>query len=185
MAQTQEQWYNKLKSWVPGWWFSQNEKYNRALFMGLAKVFSQLESDRDAHILQTFIAQSEDPFLSAHGDERRIERESGESDESYSSRIRNLTNAPDLPAIENQVNSFLLVGPCRIVEHQYEGAFMDCDSFFDRQDVLTDIYYNTFSVIIPNQGDSAEADQARQSIAASVNAAKALGTLYQLVETDL
>lgn len=152
--------------------------------MGLAKVFERVELDREAHILETFIAQAEDPFLSSHGDERRIERESGESDESYASRIRNLTNAPDLPAIVNQVNSFLLTGTCTSIEHDIEGSFYDLNSFYDTRDILTDIYYDMFTIVIPNQGGSAEADAARRSIAVSVNAAKALGTLYQLVETD-
>ena len=40
---SQEEWFNKLKSWVPTWFFRE-ETNNVAIFEGIAKVLSEIDA---------------------------------------------------------------------------------------------------------------------------------------------
>jgi hypothetical protein len=182
MALTQDQWYEKMKSWVPAWWFEQ-EKYNVAVFKAIAEVMSQVESDLEAHQGETFIAQAAGQFLDAHGDERSVERDSGELDALYSGRVRNMVSVANAPAIKSLVDALLLVGSCTIREHMYDSLFMSRDSFYSRREVYTSIFYDAFTIVVSNQGVGAAADTMMAALARAVDEAKALGTLYRVTET--
>lgn len=183
MAQTQAQWYDKLRMFVPSWWFEQ-EAHNVAVFQALAKVMATLESDLEAHQTETFIAQADGNFVDAHGEERSISRLPSESDLAYSGRIRNLVNKANSPAIKAMVDALLLVGTCTIREHDLgESIFMSRGSYCNRREVYTDIFYNSFTIVVSNQGVGASADAMMVSLARAVDDAKALGTLYRVSET--
>jgi hypothetical protein len=202
MALSQEQWYQKLRNWVPTWFF-ENEKYQVAYLQALAKVLSVSQQSVEDTQAETFIVQSSVPFLDLHGSERSTERLAGELDGSYKIRVQSLGNNVSRPALKRIVDSILQVGECTIVE-DYEGfAFLDRAIFIDRGEllVLAEIY-NAFTIIIDNQRPEAMSyfdranfldrgdhitslvtpDAVFNSIVQAVNDNKAYGFLYRVIE---
>ena len=86
---TKEQWYQKLRGWLPAWWFEQ-ERYNVAVLKAMARVFAEAQSIADAHVRETFIQQSTGEITDLHGDERSVERGTDEPDRLYDDRIVNI-----------------------------------------------------------------------------------------------
>jgi len=201
MALTQAQWATTLKSWVPKWFFEE-ENYNEAVFQGFAKVLASLEISVDEHLAQTFIIQAQNSYLDTHGDERRIDRREGELDNTYSPRIRSLANTTSIPTIEELVNALLDVGTCIIKEDYDSQAFFNRDNYLNRGDLLFDYVKNTFSIIVDRQvhqpysflgreyfldreaffGTNESSLELFDIIVETVNRAKAFGCLYRLVE---
>ena len=181
-ALTKQQWFDKISAWVPKWYF-ENENYQVAVFYALAKILNSADVEMRAQFDETFITRGTGLILDQHGYERSIERNSGESDANYRTRIQNFSIALDPLSIATLASAFLLTGVANVVEHDIEGFFFDRDSMLDRQEIFTDIYYCTFSVVVPYQGASGAALTALQAMVAAVNRAKALGTLYRMVET--
>lgn len=182
MALTKEQWEAKVRTWVPTWWFEQ-EGNNAAVFAAIARVFAEIQTNAEAHALETYIMTSTAPTLDAHGSERSIARKAGESDASYRERIRNIVNSANPVAIRALVDALVLTGKCLLREHMTDRIFANRDSFFNRREVFTDAYYyNAFSIIVENQGGGPAAATAFATIVSAVNAAKAMGVLYRVIE---
>jgi hypothetical protein len=199
---TQEQWYNKLKTSFPKWFF-QEEENQIALLQGIAKMFSEIETDIDNHIDETFISTAIGLFLDTHGGERSIDRLSGEFDAQYRERIRRLSNQSNKVAIKAIVDSLLMLGQCIIVEDFEGGIFCNREYFVNRAAILIDpLIENTFSIIVDKQlhapysfvdreyfcnrgafvGTIYSSQYIFDLIVEAVNRAKALGTLYRIVE---
>lgn len=180
---SQAQWYEKIKSWVPSWFFD-DEVYSEAVFQALAKAFSQADSEMRSYLADTFILSATGYTLDQFGYERNIIRYANENDAQYLQRIRNMANVLTPSSLILLANTFLITGEAKLIEHEVGGIFTDSESFLTRQEVFTNYDYNLFSVVVPNQGTSPDAQTALNSIAQTINNSKALGTLYRLIETE-
>ena len=194
-AQTVDQWYAKLKKWVPSWWFE--NKYNKnipvteAIFYAAAAVYQRAEQDMIDQQSATFILDSPSPIIDLLGDERSLPRIVGESDGAYEIRVQNslFRNVGEV-ILQSLIDSQLNNGNSFLIENeQYE--------FFDDPDLTTtngipyfDDYwtrwldftktYNWWTVIIPLQtGGTAATIMA--NIIAVIEANKALGTTYDVL----
>lgn len=206
MALTQAQWYAKLQSWVPSWFF-EDPYYSKAVWDGLAKVFSDAEQNLEDHVAQTFILQAIGNFLDLLGDERNFRRRQYESDTTYALRVQNLLNQSNPPALAKAINNVLIRGVVTIVEHgKNEGIFCNRDTFLNRGQVFTYIFYNTFTLIVDRQrhvpymfletnttgdfigqsylGSSESSQTVFDLLAEVVNNLKAAGTLYRVFERN-
>lgn len=201
MALTKAQWYEKLKGFVPSW-FLEEEEYQKAHLMGLAAVMEKLQLEVDNHVAQTFISQSEGEYLDAHGDERNIDRLTNELDAQYQLRVRNLNNTSNIPSIKSIVDKFLIIGESTIIEDYNSAFFFDREAFLNRSYIFFDEIYNAFSVIVEKQihapysfvnrenfldrsdyvGTTESSDYVFSLILEAVNKAKALGTLFRIIE---
>lgn len=198
---SQAEWYTKLRSWVPEWFFS-SVNYNEAQFQALAKVFAEIEVVCENHFIETFICQSHALFLDEHGLERNITRLQNEIDATLCARIANITNTVNCPALKALVDALLAVGESTIVDDFDAARFYNRELFFNRGDILVDPIYNVFSIIVPNQkhapfsfydreyfydredfiGTNESSLALFQLIVETVNKSKALGTMYRLIE---
>lgn len=199
---SQEDWYKKLKSFVPGWFFEEEEQINEAVFQGLAALFSELELRADEHQAETFILQADSGYLDEHGFERNLTRGDGELDPPFAERIRNIINTSNRPAIKALVDALLEVGESTVVEDFDHNLYFNRESFFNRGEIFIDAIYNVFSIIVDRQvhapysfydreyfytredfiGTNESSLKLFELIVDAVNRAKALGTLYRLVE---
>lgn len=202
MALSQDQWFKKLKNWVPSWFF-ENEKYQVAYLKALAKVLSAVQTDVEATQAETFILTSSAPYLDLHGSERGTARVADELDGSYKVRVQSLGNNVNVPALKAIVDAILQVGECTIIE-DFEGiTFLNREVFFDRGElIILEEIYNAFSIIIDNQRPEAMSyfnrenfmdrsdyitslvtpDSVFNSIVQAVNDNKAYGFLYRVIE---
>ncbi len=202
MSLTKEQWKEKLKSFFPRWYFAEEENQD-AHIDGICKIFAQIDSDIDAHIEESFIQTSNDSFLDAHGGERTIPRLEAELDGQYRARVRNIANQSNRPAIKAIVDALLMVGDATIREDSEGGVFCDRRDYVNRGVVIIDPkILNTFSIIVDKQihepyayisreyfcdredfvGTITTSDYIFNILVEAVNKAKALGTLYRVIE---
>lgn len=201
MAKTKLQWYDRLKGWLPTWWFEKTEN-QEAILMGMAAVLERLELDLDDHFRETFICQAEGAYVDEHGSERNTPRNEFELDSVYCNRIRNIVNTTNCPSIKSAVDALLEVGTCDINEDWEGSPFFDREYFCDRGDIMIDAIVNTFSIIVDRQVHAPYSFYSRdnfcdredfigrhesslelfQLIIDLVNRNKALGTLYRVIE---
>lgn len=180
-ALTQQEWFDKLSTWVPKWYF-EDETYQVAVMQALAKLLASADTEMRAQFDETFISRAADEMVDQHGYERSISRYSGESDANYAGRIQNLAINLDPVSLATLATAFLVTGTATVYEHDIDGIYGDRDSFLDRREIMSDINYCAFSVVVPYQGVGSPGLTALEAVANAVNAAKALGTLYHLVE---
>lgn len=202
MSLTKAQWKEKLSSFYPRWYFATEENQDAHLD-GIAKIFEQLDGDLDNHISESFIQTSNDLYLDAHGGERSIDRLDEELDTQYRPRVRNLSNQSNRPAIKAIVDALLMVGACAIIEDFEAGVFCNREDFVNRGVIIFDPkILNTFSIIVDKQihepyafvnreyfcdredfvGTVTTSDYVFNVLVEAVNNAKALGTLYRVIE---
>lgn len=202
MANREQFWFDKLKTFVPECFFS-DSGISEAYFHGIAKVLNRIECQLDEHFTETFICNAVEGFLDEHGLERNITRTSGELDFQLSERIKNITNSTSCVEIQRIVDALLDVGTATILEDFDAELFFDReDAFYNRGDLLIDPIYNVFSIIVDKQVHEPYSFFDRENfydredfigrqdsslalfelIVEAVNRAKALGVLYRLVE---
>lgn len=201
MALSQDQWFKKLKSWVPAWFF-ETPQYNEAVFFGIAKVIEKLEIVAEDHVRETYISQAVDGYLDEHGLERNLVKIKDELENTFRQRVKNLTNTTACPTLKEIVDTLLEVGESTIIEDHQAGVFFDREHFFDRGDILINPIYNAFSIVVDNQvhapysffdreyffdredfiGLLVSKIELFEIIVENVNKSKALGTLYRLIE---
>lgn len=201
MALTKQQWYDKLKTFIPSWFF-EYEEYQKAHLMGLAAVLEKLQQEVDFHVEQTFIETSDGEYLDAHGDERNTPRITDELDAQYQVRVRSLNNTSNIPAIKALVDKLLIVGESTIREDYNGTVFLNSGSYLNRSAILFDEIYNAFSIIVDKQlhepysfsnrenflnrtnfvGSGESSDYVFNLIVEAVKKAKALGTLFRVIE---
>ena len=201
MANNQELWFQKLKSWVPKWFFELEEN-NEAVFRGVAEILNKLECMADDHVLETFICLAEGGYLDEHGLERNVDRILNELDVTLRERVKNITNTTSCAVIKQLVDSLLDVGEATLLEDFDAGVYFDRDDYFDRGEVFISPIYNTFSIIVDNQvhapysffdreyfadredfiGLLVSRLELFELIVEHVNRTKALGIFYRLIE---
>ncbi len=199
---TKSQWKAKLNSFYPRWFFHTEENQD-AFIEGVAAIFNQLDQDVSDHIDETFIQTSNDYYLDAHGGERKLERISGELDTQYRLRVRNMGNKTSKATIKEIVDSFLYTGESTILEDWNPTNYVNREAFVDRGTVIIDSIHNAFTILIDNQshdpyffvdreyfvdrsnyvGVSIPDEYLFNIISAAVDDAKALGTLYRIIES--
>lgn len=181
MALTQEQWFQRLKAWVPGWYFEGDEaEVSEAVFYAMAKLLSQMDTERAELLAFTFIDESTTPYLELLGDERSVDRLSGESDALYRQRIktRNISSKCSYPEINTIAQDAITVNVVVREDFSY-GTFCDAGSYLNCGDILFDWVENGgFSVIIDPGADPDEVT----AMITSINTNKAFGVLYRVVE---
>jgi hypothetical protein len=197
---TKAQWYTTLVGWLPDWWTVSGE--DEAVLWGMAAVLEKLEASMGEHAAQTFILQAETGYLDEHGGERNLSRLIGELNPAFADRIRNIVNTANRPALKALVDALLDVGESTIVEDYESSTFFNTEDFMNRGEVLITAIYNAFSIIVDNQvhapysfftredfcdredfiGTNESSLELFQQIVEAVNAAKALGTVYRLIE---
>jgi hypothetical protein len=194
-AQTLQQWHDKLKKWVPGWWF-QNQ-YNMsvavtdAVFFAAAAVFQQAEQDMLDQQAATFYTASPGPIIDLLGDERGLKRLAGQSDAAYDVSVQNcLFRNVGQVVIQAQINAQLNNGAAFFIENEQYGFYDDADvtqtngiPYFD--DYWTRFIprtktYNFWTAIIPLQTAGTQAT-IMTNIVAAIEANKALGTSYDIL----
>jgi hypothetical protein len=201
MALSKEQWYQKLKGWVPRWFF-ESSQYQSAHWYALAELLSTLQEEMEDHKKETYIAEASAPQLDLHGAERTTPRITAETNGSYQARIRALANKVNKPALKALVDELLLVGECTIVEDWQGSVFLDREYFYNRGALILDLIHNTFTVLFDNQRPQPFAYFDREYFASRedfmtslttptaffdaivqvIEDNKALGTLYRVVE---
>lgn len=202
MALTQEQWFNKLSSYVPSWVF-QEDKNATAHYQGLAKALEALQGSAEDHIKETYITTSSGEFTDLHGKDRNEVRTATDTPETFKARIREIINSSNVPALKALVDSMLISGESTIVEHHSAEVFCDAGAFLDVNVIpVGDLLYDFFTVIINHQIPPAstfcdidafcdntymtgavESDpKLFQGIIEAINKNKALGTEYRLIE---
>lgn len=201
---TQEEWYKKLKSWVPNWFF-ETEFYNVAVWQALAKALATLDETSETHFARTFILQATGEYLDAHGEERGVDRVFGEPDQLYAKRIQQIVNNSNRPDIQALVDALLITGKAIIIEHAFEGPYCNRGAYLNRRFIFTDRrYYNYFTVLIERQNPISNSFLNRETYAnrkyylgsdgllptdvllsiinASINKARAAGVFYRIIE---
>lgn len=204
-SQTQQELYDKLRAWVPGWFF-ENPYYQDAVWEAIAIMWERLDLDIAELEDETYICRALGKYIEEHAFERNLTRETGESDASLQDRTKNIVNQNNCPAIKNIVDSLLAVGECTILEAQPEDQpYYDRQAFYNRGELFFgENYVNYFWIIIPSQEqESNEAFLSRDmyfnrdsfysswprpskqeiydAITAAVNKSKACGVLYFVV----
>lgn len=181
MALTQQQWYDRLKSWVPTWVF-ENEDVNRAHYMAFAKVLHTVQTDAEALAAQTFLDDAAGSVLDLHGSERGVNRLAGELDATYRDRIRYIVNATTYSNILAKLTGVLNNGTPQIIENWLYG-YAD-DAIF--ADDLTAVYlsgtknYDRFTVAIPVQ-TIVDDTAVKTAILSVLDENKALGVFYDVI----
>lgn len=202
MAQNLEQWYEKLRAWVPSWWFEQ-ERYNVAVFMATAAMFQRVEQDTLDHFNTTFLGQATNPVLDLIASERGITRMAGESDSALVVRIQRITSQTDKTAIKQAVDKLLIVAGCKILEAPQNSPYASRRCFASRDEIECSFKENLFTIVVPKQihvpysfvsrlnfasrsnfaGTSTTSTAEYASIITAVNAMKAFGVMYRIVES--
>lgn len=181
MSLSKDQWYQRLKSWVPGWLFTDGDsEVTDAVFYAMAKLLATMEEERAELLAFTFIDTATNPYLELHGDERGVDRLPGESDTLYRQRIktRNISSKSSLPEIDLIAQEAMTVKV--VVREDFAwGVFCDAGSYLNCGDILFDWIENGgFSVVVNQGADPDEVD----AMIASINRNKAFGVLYRVVE---
>lgn len=197
---TKAQWYAAFSSWLPQWWFQTEE--NQSMLWGFCAVLEKLDASLQEHLAETFILQASSGYLDEHGLERNLNRFTRELDPPFANRIRNIVNSANKPSLKELVDALLDVGECVIREDWEGGAFFSREDFFNRGALFIDLIYNAFTIVVDRQvhapysffdreyfasrehfiGTNESSLTLFENIVEAVNAAKALGTVYRLVE---
>ena len=200
---TQSEWFAKIKTWVPEWFWEQSV-YNVAIMQAVAKVLALNDVSVAEANSGTFITEATGEDLDLHGYERNVLRTPFEFDPQYSVRIRtkSLISQCDPPDILNLINQLLIQGKASMREDFQGSVFYDREAFFNRAEVLVDPIENTFTIVVDRQVPTAEVFGDRgyffneaayigttesslyvfQLILQAVNDNKALGTFYRVIE---
>lgn len=203
MALTQAQWNTKITSFLPSWWFEQDRRAP-ALVQAIAAIFAQLDHDGLDAFNSTFITRATAPVLDLLGDERNLTRLAGESDPRFAARIQRITSQTDRISIKAAVDSLLINPGCKLLESPMDNPYCNRGSFCSRDNYLVGIRDNFFVLVIPKQlhlpysfmsrgnyqsrkdfmGSSTTTQTLYPTIIVLVNAMKAFGVLFSIVESN-
>ena len=150
MALTQEQWLEKIRSFVPNWYF-EDEENQIAHAYALAELMRRIELDIEDHVQQTYIGQSTGGNLNDHGDERTTDRITDEFDAQYRVRVQSLKNKSNCPDMKALIDQLLMVGEAEIREDFEGDLFLDRGVYLSRGEVLISDIVNVFTVVVDEQ----------------------------------
>lgn len=202
MSLTQDQWFQKLKKFVPNWWF-EKYKYSPALFQGIASAMMQLQADGEDQFNAVFLTNETTPILDLSGSEVGKPRISGENDPSYVVRIQRISNQSDAPDIKSIVDSLLIVPGCKIQSSPIDNSYCNRKFSASRDNYLCGFLQNFFIIIVPKQihipysftsrrffdnrlafaGSNVDPTQQFTSIIQQVNDSISFGVMYSIVES--
>jgi hypothetical protein len=179
MALTQDQWFTRLKRWVP-YWFLAEEEHNIAILQGIAKLLAERSAEVDTLVANTFIETATTEWLQLIGHERSVDLMSGETLAQYRVRIRNSNTTAKLSDedIENIVESLITSGTFWVRDDFHGSSFCDRSYFCNRRDVIFSMVKDGFTIFVDNQGNI----DVLTGIIRAVNSVKAFGCLYRLIE---
>jgi hypothetical protein len=199
---TKEEWSERLRSWVPSWFF-ERDKNSKAYFNALAAVLADCEERIAEHLAETFILTAQGDVVDLHGHERKVFRLPGEGDAAFANRIRYIVNNSHIVAIKALVDAILINGESIITEDYNAQIFCDRENFITPNSILlSQIIKDAFSVLIPFQvhapysfcdrehfcgredfyGRYTSSDEVFASVVAAVEAARAAGCLFRVFE---
>lgn len=201
MAQTRDQWFGKLKSWLPAW-FTSTPFIQEPILYALAKILSDQESDRDGLAAETYIDTADSGYLDLLGSERSVTRGTDEPDDLYRERVRKLRNTSDPTSLKDLVDAALEIGECAILAPYRDAPFLSRGAFLGCDAVPSDIKKNFFTVMIDKQeapattfasrdafssrssfaGTTVSLDAVYQLIQRILDENKAFGVMYRIVE---
>lgn len=178
---TQDQWFERLKSWTPGWFFEESQ-YNEAILKATARVLYSAQLEISESLANAFISEAEGQWLDLLGYELKIFRESGELDADYRVRIAFVYNPSIYANLVARVTAVLNNG-VPVLYRNYKYGFADDDLFADDtySVILTGLKkHNWFTLLIPTQVAGDE-DAINAAVIAVVNKYKGFGTNYDVV----
>jgi hypothetical protein len=204
MALTQSEWFDKLKSFVPGWRFSSDSAPTIAVFQAVAAVLAAVEEDSEDQFNATFLTRSVTPVLDLLGNERSIPRIPDEPPALYVARMQQITSHTNKPDIAAMIDSLLIIPGVKILEAPVDSPYCSRGTFCSRDTYLMELRQNYFIAVIPKQthdpysflsrsnfcsrsnfiGSLDVTSTAYTTIIAAVNALKALGVMWGLVEAS-
>lgn len=196
-------WKTKVDSFVQNSVYKDTE-ITEAVMWGLAAVLCKIDETLSFHVVQTYICQAERAYLLEHGRERKVDPEDGESDLSYATRVKQIANKVSCPDIKAVVDSLLDVGTSEIVEDANSSIFFNGESFFNRNNIMISKIETAFTILVDSQvhepysfadndhfaDRDSHAGHIRSNlelfniIIEAVNAVKACGTAFRLIERN-
>jgi len=150
MALSKQQWFDKIKQWVPQWFFEESDA-NVAHFQALAKVLETIDQDSKDYFNETFILKSSTRFLTEHGRERLKTQRIDEVDSDFARRVQNIFNQSNKVAIKALVDSLIGSTNSLVLEKIEDSPYFSRQAFFSRQELFMENGYNHFYVIMPRQ----------------------------------
>lgn len=156
MAQTQAQWFKKIKRWVPEWVF-QEEAKAEAIFQAIAKLLAERQTEIADLVSKTFIDEATAEWLDMLGAERSVDRISGELDGDYRPRIRSkhLVSKVDRFSLQDIVNALLIRGVA-VIKEDWEGAIFEGSSYYNNAEVFIDEIKDAWTIVVDKQVPEAE-----------------------------
>jgi len=202
MMLTQDQWFEKIKKFVPSCLFAQ-EDLAIATFQAIAALLAQTDQDAQDHFNATFLTRATTPILELEGEERNIVRLTEELDSSYVKRIQRITSQTDLANIKAAVDALLLVSGCVISEASKDSPYCNRKTYCNRDNYLTAFLNDFFTIITPKQTHSPYSFISRNCfcsranfvgsyllsqlnyslIVTVVDSMKAFGVMYRIIES--
>lgn len=176
--------------------------YTDAVLWGLAAVLCKIDETLDFHTVQTYICEAQRAYLLEHGKERKVDPKVDETDASYATRVKQIANRVSCPDIKAVVDELLDFGEATIIEDSNSAIFLNRDDFLNRGEVIIDQILTAFTILVDNQvhepysfadngffadngdhmGHIASNLELFNIIIEAVNAVKACGTAFRLIE---
>jgi hypothetical protein len=200
---TQAEWFARIKTWVPDWVFAQSA-HVEPIFQALAKVMADHESERAALLAETFLDSADAPWIDTHGHERTVARVAGEFDPAYRIRVRtqNLISRCDDPSLKEIVDQLLIAGSCSITDDAQGGLYVGRSLYASRGACSFATIKDAFTISVPKQvhapysfvsrgafanrlsfeGDVNSSAAVFAQVIAAVNANRAFGALFRIIE---
>lgn len=200
-ALTKEQWLEKLRGYVPKWVF-EDEKFQLAMWKGMARVLNESQVMVDGHLSETFVDTAVGVYLAQHGSERGITQRLGESISAFRTRVKQIRSGANCADLKTLIDSFLIVGVAQIIENSDQTNFLNRDGFLNRNVINFPVTYDAFTVIVDQQVPSRDNFLNRErflsredfvgsntsllplfeSLVNAINKNKAYGVVYRLIE---
>lgn len=203
-----DKWFEKLKSFVPSWVLGDenpDKERTLAVFRGAAAALQKAEDFGTGAIDDTFISTAQEPYVHRHGEERSVARLRNEPLSAYRERVKLIVNNSNIPALKNLITPLLIKGEPIFIEHfAATGGFLNRESYLNRNIIDYQVLYNAFTIIIEQQipdamlfcnrlnflnneefiGSKTSIDSVFENVIETVNANKAFGTVYRLIERN-
>lgn len=200
MALSQDQWYSKIKNLVPSW--VTNDDGVEAMLKAASLAMSKQQEKLELKLNDTFIDDAQEEYVAMQGEERSIARLNYEGLSSYRNRVKKIVNKSNKAALKKIVDGLLIRGECTIIENHAVQNHLNRGSFLNRNIIDYETLYNAFTILIDYQipeptsffnmgsfldreflqGSRTSSDSVFQNVIDAVNANKAYGTIYRLIE---
>lgn len=202
MADSQADWLSKLKKFVPGWWFEDDEQgINQTIILAFATVFQAIQQDTDDGVSAKFLTKNTTPMLDFLGSERDKDRLSGEDDADYVARIQRITSETDYADVKAAIDRVLVNGKSVIRDAVVDSPYCNAKTFCDLDYYVSDFKYGQYFLVVllpqnPSQfsfcdnhyfadwdyaGSSDPSGAVYNKVIAAINSLRAGGLVYRVV----